>query len=178
MAILEVEPHWLKSVHSHGLDHLGLQIVSITIYGDLLPGLTNVTDRIRYYSFFPWLLYRYASDVGSTSLPKWQEHLRRAEFLLALIGKAHHEDDSEGGEAIVGADQATESLKQIRDNPGKRWKLSQWTALAQAGETGSYFKNRTAVTANTTEGRFRIWGSSLSRMRLSELSCIPKLVYR
>lgn len=142
MAIADIEPQWLKSVHTHGLDHLGVQIVSITIYGDLLPGLTNVTDRIRYYSFFPWLLYRYARDVGSTSLPKWQEHLRRAEFLLALVGKTHHEADLEGGEAIVGADQAVNALKQIRENPNKQWKLSQWTALAQAGKAGSYFKNK------------------------------------
>lgn len=142
MATAEVEPRWLKSVHTHGLDHLGLQIVSITMYGDLLPGLTNVTDRIRYYSFFPWLLHRYATDVRSASLTKWQEHLRRAEFLLALIGKAHHENDSEGGEAIVGADQATKALVQLRESPSKAWKLSQWTILAQAGEKGSYFKNK------------------------------------
>lgn len=142
MATAEVEPRWLKSVHTHGLDHLGLQIVSITMYGDLLPGLTNVTDRIRYYSLFPWLLHRYATDIGSTSLSKWQEHLRRAEFLLALIGKAHHEGDSEGGEAIVGADQATKTLAQLRESPGKVWKLSEWTALAQAGKKGSYFKNK------------------------------------
>ena len=142
MATVEVEPRWLKSVHTHGLDHLGLQIVSITIYGDLLPGLTNVTDRIRYYSFFPWVLHRYARDVKSTSLQKWQEHLRRAEFLLALVGKVHHEEDSEGGEAIVGADQATKTLAQMRESPGKCWQLSQWTALAQAGKEGSYFKNK------------------------------------
>lgn len=142
MATAEIEPRWLKSVHTHGLDHLGLQIVSITMYGDLLPGLTNVTDRIRYYSFFPWLLHRYANDVGSTSVSKWQEHLRRAEFLLALIGKAHHEGDSEGGEAIAGADQATKTLALFRDDPNKGWNLSEWTALAQAGEKDSYFKNK------------------------------------
>jgi hypothetical protein len=142
MTITEIEPHWLKSVHTHGLDHLGMQIVSITIYGDLLPGLTNVTDRIRYYSFFPWLLYRYAKDIGSTSLLKWQEHLRRAEFLLALVGKAHHKAEPEGGEAIVGADQAADALKLIRENPSKQWNLSQWTAVAQVGKAGSYFKNK------------------------------------
>lgn len=142
MATVEAEPQWLKSVHTHGLDHLALQIVSVTIYGDLLPGLTNVTDRIRYYSFFPWLLHRYAKDVRNTSLTKWREHLRRAEFLLALVGKVHHKDDSEGGEAIVGAEQATKALAQIRGEPRKSWKLSQWTALEHAGDEGSYFANK------------------------------------
>jgi hypothetical protein len=33
-----------------GLDHLGIEVVSAHIYGQLLPGITNVTDRARYYA--------------------------------------------------------------------------------------------------------------------------------
>src|SRR5690242_1546836 len=99
MASAKVIPHWLKSAHVTGLDQLGVQVVSIALYGDLLPGLTNVTDRIRYYSFYPWILHRYARDVGVIGETAWQEHLRRAEFLLALVGHAHHRENDQGGEA-------------------------------------------------------------------------------
>ena len=39
-----------------GLDHLGVQAPCIALYAQLLPGITNVTDRARYYSFYPWLI--------------------------------------------------------------------------------------------------------------------------
>ena len=142
MARTTVVPQWLKSTHVTGLDQLGIQVISIALYGDLLPGLTNVTDRIRYYSFYPWLLHRYASDVKKLDVTTWQDHLRRAEFLLALVGRFHHREDREGGEAIVGADQATKALTEIEAKPRKVWRLSRWAAVANAGQEGSYFKNK------------------------------------
>jgi len=141
-AAMANEPRWLKSSHISGLDHPGVQVLSIAIYGDLLPGITNATNRIRYYSFYPWLLHRYALDVKSIDTATWQNHLRRAEFLLALIGGAHHADESEGGEALVGADQASKALVEIRAQPRKAWRLSQWADVAKAGQPGSYFKNK------------------------------------
>lgn len=142
MAHATIAPQWLKSTHVTGLDQLGVQVISIALYGDLLPGLTNVTDRIRYYSFYPWLLHRYASDVKKLDETTWQDHLRRAEFLLALVGRLHHREDREGGEAIVGADQATKALAEIEAKPSKVWRLSRWAAVANAGQKGSYFKNK------------------------------------
>ncbi len=38
-----------------GLDPLGLQNTSDATFTLLLPGLNNVTGRIRYYSFYCWL---------------------------------------------------------------------------------------------------------------------------
>jgi len=72
MARSAIEPQWLKSIQIGGLDQLGVQMISITLYGELLPGLTNVTDRVRYYSFYPWVLHKYAKDVRSTSRKAWQ----------------------------------------------------------------------------------------------------------
>ena len=37
-----------------GLDQLGLNLTSECIFDMLLPGLNNVTGRIRYYSFYSW----------------------------------------------------------------------------------------------------------------------------
>lgn len=68
-----------------GLDPLRLQSPSIDAYQRLLPGLTNVTKQLRAYSFYCWLLERFADQVENES-PKAQEiFIRRAEWLLALI---------------------------------------------------------------------------------------------
>lgn len=138
----ETEPLWLRSTQITGLDQLGVQVISISIYSELLPGITNVTDRVRYYSFFPWVLYRYAKEVGSSNRKTWQEHVRRAEFLLALVGRAHHMEHEEGGEAIVGALQANRAIEELIGSPSKNFALSTWTAVSEAGKEGSYFKNR------------------------------------
>src|SRR2546423_10288758 len=111
MARSETEPLWLHTHQVTGRDHLGIQVVSIALYSELLPGLTNVTDRVRYYSFYPWVLHRYAKEVRQASDKTWYEHLRRAEFLLALVARAHHLDNEEGGEAIVGSDAARAAIK-------------------------------------------------------------------
>ncbi len=49
---------WLKPPpQTTGLDHLAVQTPGIKVYGKLLPGITNVTARTRYYSFYPWLIW-------------------------------------------------------------------------------------------------------------------------
>lgn len=42
-----------------GRDPLGIQNSSIATYSKLLPGLTNLTRHIRYYSLYCWLLSEY-----------------------------------------------------------------------------------------------------------------------
>lgn len=68
-----------------GLDLLGLQITSEATYKVLLPGLTNVTHRIRYYGFYCWLLSEYAEQVGEVDAKRQQNFVRRAELMVALI---------------------------------------------------------------------------------------------
>ena len=67
-----------------GLDPLGLQNTSDATFTMLLPGLNNVTGRIRYYSFYCWLLDEYSKQIGSTNPKKQQQFIRRAEYLIAL----------------------------------------------------------------------------------------------
>ena len=42
-----------------GRDPMGIQNSSIATYSRLLPGLTNLTGHIRYYSLYCWLLSEY-----------------------------------------------------------------------------------------------------------------------
>ena len=68
-----------------GLDPLGLQNNSEATFAMLLPGLNNVTGRLRYYSFYCWLLDLYSKMVKSTDPKKQEAFIRKGEYLLALI---------------------------------------------------------------------------------------------
>ncbi len=83
------EPFWASdSSIASGRDPLAIQNSSTTIYITLLMGLTNVTQRIRYYGFYCWILRAYLND---DSIPKKNSkeeeirHIRRAELLVASM---------------------------------------------------------------------------------------------
>ncbi len=53
-------PYWAKSGNFvRGRDPLGVQNSSISVYATLLPGMTNLTLRLRYYGMYLWLLDEY-----------------------------------------------------------------------------------------------------------------------
>jgi hypothetical protein len=90
-----------------GLDHVGVQSPCIALYGQLLPGITNVTDRARYYSFYPWLIKSFEERYADYSLDEFRRVLRRAECLFALIAIRHARcvadgDDGRHGAGMVG----------------------------------------------------------------------------
>ena len=78
-------PEWTTKAEKRGLDPLGMQTTSVALYQLLLPGISNVTLRMRYYGFYAWLAQRYAKDLGDTSVERWCLYLRRAEALYSLI---------------------------------------------------------------------------------------------
>lgn len=68
-----------------GLDPLGLQNPSAEAYSYLLPGLNNVTSRIRNYSFYCWLLSEYAKRIKSADPKEQKRFIRKAEYIIALV---------------------------------------------------------------------------------------------
>lgn len=70
-----------------GRDPMGIQNCSITLYGQLLPGMTNQTGHIRYYSFYCWLLSEYNNDRrGAKKYNVDQRNfIRRAELIMAFV---------------------------------------------------------------------------------------------
>lgn len=81
-----------------GRDPMGIQNSSIATYGCLLPGLTNLTGHIRYYSLYCWLLNEYKEmyQSGETDIHQYN-FIRRAELTMAFIMK------DRGVNAVVGA---------------------------------------------------------------------------
>lgn len=89
-----------------GLDPLGLQNTSDATFSMLLPGLNNVTGRIRYYSFYCWLLDMYSKEVGKTDEKEQKKFIRRAEFIIALI--AQYTEGEKG--SIAGSSYASREI--------------------------------------------------------------------
>lgn len=91
------------------LDHLGVQASCIALYGQLLPGITNVTDRARYYSFHTWVLWSFERRYPNHSVEEFRRVLRRAECLFARVAIRHARVVADGedglhGQGMVGRD--------------------------------------------------------------------------
>jgi len=130
---------WLRPPKTAtGRDHLGTQAIPIALYDQLLPGITNVTDRARYFSFYPWLF----EQMGKRGIEDELPVLRRAECLFALIAERHALKRGEPadlhGFAMVGRDTLVPLLKD-----GAR-EASFASLAGQDSETEErvYFKNK------------------------------------
>src|SRR5262249_16282034 len=95
-------PEWTEYREKSGLDPLGMQNASINLYQTFLPGVSNVTLRMRYYGLYAWLCRAYARQVGDTNPETWKRYIRRTEALYALIACRR---GGEGG--VAGIDWAT-----------------------------------------------------------------------
>jgi len=138
---MELVTAWVRPPHQiGGLDHLGVQAPCIQIYSDLLPGITNVTDRARYYSFYPWLLVRFDQKEWRTATDIIKM-LRRAECLLSLIGLYHASKTSDSHEdhqaAMVGNGVLSGALEKLLI--GEQVNLSDHAHLDD--HSSRYFKN-------------------------------------
>ena len=80
-------PEWTEYRNRSGLDPLGMQNGSINLYQRLVPGISNVTLRMRYYGFYAWLSGVYVRRIGDTNPKSWQRFVRRAEALYALAAQ-------------------------------------------------------------------------------------------
>ena len=87
---MKIETGWVKPPPQvGGLDHLAVQAPCINVYGRLLPGITNVTDRARYYSFYPWLIWAFDQRGWTKFDDEFVERFRRADCLFSMISLRH-----------------------------------------------------------------------------------------
>lgn len=134
---------WLKPPYaSTGIDHLGTQAPCGMIYGQLLPGITNVTDRARYYSFYPWLVWSYDQRYVKDNHAHFVERFRRADCLFTLIAERHSQvsdqDDERHGIAMVGRTKLVPALARLK--AGDPLRLSQYATTENSADR--YFVNR------------------------------------
>lgn len=140
-------PDWSQpSRPTLGRDPLGLQATSVRVYRDLVPGLTNVTNRLRYYSFYCWVVRKYETTQHADDEKRWKIFIRRAEALFALSSQMH-EPDGTGG--VAGGDWARLYLRDKKegpidlrpytDKPGDR--SAKQYLLASRGNFGQFYVN-------------------------------------
>jgi hypothetical protein len=144
--ISQVDIDWIERDRRviDGLDHLGIELVSVNLYQALLPGLTNVTERARYYSFYPWIIHRYAQEGPSDRTKEaWWNWFRPLDFAYALACIAHEFSLGEDlGSSVVGAVKARELVKE--QTPSTIIDFGGLAAIAASGKPtkdGAYFKN-------------------------------------
>jgi len=134
---------WVKPAESiSGLDHLGSAAPCVTIYSTLLPGITNVTDRARYYSFYPWFLWKYTQMGEPIESARFHELFRRADCLFTLIAEHHSTTTGEAtdahGSRMVGREVLVPALRELAT--GRVLRLTDYATEDNQGLR--YFKNR------------------------------------
>lgn len=90
---------------SVGLNPLGIRTASEQLFTTLLPGLNVVTLRIRYYSFYCWLLKSFYAKRTEAKKADLQRYIRMSELLMALI---HAQSNFSGG--VPGITRASEII--------------------------------------------------------------------
>lgn len=139
---MEITSAWVKPPRQiGGLDHLAVQAPGINIYGRLLPGITNVTDRARYYSFYPWLIWSFDRLGYRKYDDEFKERLRRADCLFTLIAWRHAQfsdtDPEDHAAAMVGSNTLASVVKEL--GPNETLSLSDYSL--REGAKARYFKN-------------------------------------
>ena len=104
-------PEWTEVSTKNGLDPLGMQASCVRLYQRLMPGVSNVTNSLRYYGFYAWLTKAYAERHGRPDIPTWRRFLRRAEALYAVT--AVREQNVVG---VAGYNWASETLNALHEN--------------------------------------------------------------
>ncbi|MBW6525252.1 hypothetical protein KZ813_00180 [Sphingomonas sp. RHCKR7] len=82
------DPDWTDRMDKRGLDPLGMQNAGVALYQSLLPGISNVTLRMRYYGYYCWVSDAYARSGASDEFAAWRSWVRRAEAIYALVSSS------------------------------------------------------------------------------------------
>ena len=111
------EPFWAKSGnYTRGRDPLGVQNSSISVYATLLPGMTNLTLRLRYYGLYLWLLDEYDKLPTESSfvqnINSQYTFIRRAELIVALLMCSKFPNE----QSIIGSNFAKENYDDFNNS--------------------------------------------------------------
>lgn len=107
LAAVSNEPHplaeWLEPSlqDTAGRDPLGFNTITLDrILPQLLPGILQLSERARYFSIYPWLLWQFAERRREATGDVLDHFIRRREYELCLAFKVCQHCD---GEAAIGS---------------------------------------------------------------------------
>jgi hypothetical protein len=167
---MQVTTAWLQPPTAiGGLDHLGTQAPCVLIYSQLLPGITNVTDRARYFSLYPWFVWSFETRFPEADAENFIEFFRRADCLFTLISERHgrmsDHDTEKHGIAMVGRIKLIPALERLEN--GQDLRLSEYTDRDSARR---YFLNRMG-------GLGQYYAGTLGQLELMDPSSKPWIKY-
>jgi len=106
-------PFWGTSINLiMGLDPLGLQTTSEATYSSLFPGISNLTNRLRYYGFYCWLLDFYFQREKKGNSTEQYRFIRRAELMIAIMMQSQRKNVQQ----ITGSNFATNLIATAEDD--------------------------------------------------------------
>jgi hypothetical protein len=157
-------PQWTDYRAKSGLDPLGMQNSSINLCQRLLPGISNVTLRMRYYGFYAWLAAVHARQSSrSTELKNWHNNLfagrRLFTHLLPCTAATKQVWPVAAGHGASSMKAAAESLFQSMPTQAVPIPISSRHGGRNNAEFEACMRNRCVVDAG-------VWGSSRQ-------SCLP-----
>ncbi len=108
-------------------------------YSQLLPGITNVTDRARYFSFYTWVAWSFDHRLKTADHTEYVDYYRRADCLYTLI--AAQEARASGrlrlADRMIGRLKLLPALERLHVDGSLR--LSEYATQEDNGSR--YFKN-------------------------------------
>jgi len=91
-----------------GEDHLGIRYVSINISDTLQHGITSITPRARYWSFYSWVLYDFIKEKKERTNKNFKKYLKRQEWFFILANIASSEEQNINISNLIGITKGTE----------------------------------------------------------------------
>jgi len=103
-----LDPVWNKPVEEsdRALDPLGMNRVTDRLLNDLLMGITTLTPRARYYSFYTWAVYNIGRHGVAKTFSQFRSEFYDLERIFMLACVAHQQDpgsDNRNHNAINGS---------------------------------------------------------------------------
>lgn len=165
-------PYWGDGTDiKSGLNQLGIRNVAEQLFATLLPGLNNVSLRIRYYSFYCWIIsefYRYRESINSN---EFNPFIRRSELLLALINACC--DNSIG---IPGINFATTMLTKMKSD-GNNTDAYNSNIIFSLSEGTDFGNEHKTYWANPGGILRQYYGASLQEIGLIGIHTISSAIY-
>jgi hypothetical protein len=107
--MVSLDPVWSRSVKisEKAMDPLGLNRVSDRITNEMVTGITSMTQRARYYSFYTWAIYTVNKKPGITRFQEFAKlfyDLERAFMMACIAHRESSKDNSMDHSGILGSD--------------------------------------------------------------------------
>lgn len=99
-----------------GQDHLGIRSVGISMADQLQSGITSITPRARYWSFFAWVLHDFIQHSSLEKTNKnFKSFLKKQEWFFILANVAEAEERNVLTHDLIGVSKGMEEWRKKRD---------------------------------------------------------------